>query len=131
MTSYNVANMSAPMAGVWQPSTAEAASKGKKDQTDHMFAEDWFPVQVKQMDRVGRPDIDQFCHVMDRANRQRGFFVAFGFSQDAKDECARYFKQSKRIIKLLTVQGDSGRGTRAEDVGDTGEEQLQRKLDWI
>ena len=84
--------------------TASAASKGKKDQTDHMFAEDWFPVQVKQMDKVGRPDIDQFCHVMDRENRQRGFFVAFGFSQDAKDECARYFKQSKRLIKLLTVQ---------------------------
>jgi len=25
-----------------------------------MFADDWFPIQVKQMDKVGRPDIDAF-----------------------------------------------------------------------
>jgi hypothetical protein len=41
---------------------------------------------------------------MDRENCQRGCFVAFGFSEDAERECARYFKQSKRLIKLLTVQ---------------------------
>jgi hypothetical protein len=41
---------------------------------------------------------------MDRENRQRGFFVAFDFSEDAKRECVRYQKQSGRIIKLLTVQ---------------------------
>ena len=67
-------------------------------------ADDWFPIQVKQMDKVGRPDIDQFAHAMDRENRQRGFFVAFDFSDDAKRECVRYQKQSGRIIKLLTVQ---------------------------
>jgi DNA modification methylase len=83
---------------------AEAAAKGKKGQTDHMFAEDWFPIQVKQMDKVGRPDIDGFAHAMDRESRQRGFFVAFDFSEDAKRECVRYQKQTGRIIKLLTVQ---------------------------
>ena len=36
--------------------------------------------------------------------RQRGFFVAFDFSEDAKRECVRYHKQTGRIIKLLTVQ---------------------------
>jgi hypothetical protein len=41
---------------------------------------------------------------MDRENRQRGFFVAFDFSEDAHPECACYFKQSGRVIKLLTVQ---------------------------
>ncbi len=40
-----------------------------------MFAENWFPIQVKQVDKVGRPDIDQFEAVMERENRERGFFV--------------------------------------------------------
>ena len=53
---------------------------------------------------MGRPDIDQFCHVMDRENRQRGFYVAFGFSSDAERECAAFHKRTGRIIKLLTVQ---------------------------
>ena len=45
---------------------------------DSMFADDWFPIQVKQMDKVGRPDIDAFQTVMLREGengRQRGFFV--------------------------------------------------------
>jgi DNA modification methylase len=83
---------------------AEAAAKGRKGATDHMFAEDWFPIQVKQTDKVGRPDIDQFCHVMERENRQRGFFVAFGYSSDAERECAAFHKRTGRIIKLITVQ---------------------------
>jgi hypothetical protein len=83
---------------------AEAAAKGKKGATDHMFAEDWFPIQVKQTDKVGRPDIDSFKAVMERENRQRGYFVAFGYSRDAEQECAGFHKRSGRFIKLLTVQ---------------------------
>ena len=72
-----------------------------------MFADDWFPIQVKQTDRVGRPDIDAFEAVMEREGahgRQRGFFVAFGYSRDAFQECAAFQKRTGRIIKLLTVQ---------------------------
>jgi hypothetical protein len=83
---------------------AEAAAKGKKGAPDHMFAEDWFPIQVRQIDKVGRPDIDQFEAVMDRENRQRGFFVAFGYSSDAHHECAAFHNRTGRLIKLLTVQ---------------------------
>lgn len=85
---------------------SEAAKKGRKGETDHFeaFAEDWFPIQVKQVDRVGRPDIDQFEAVMERENRPRGFFVAFGYSADAERECAAFHKRTGRIIKLLTVQ---------------------------
>ena len=36
--------------------------------------------------------------------RQRGFFVAFGYSRDAEQECAAFHKRTGRIIKLLTVQ---------------------------
>jgi DNA modification methylase len=74
---------------------------------DSMFSDDWFPVQVKQSDRVGRPDIDAFQAVMERegeGGRQRGFFVAFGYSRDAEQECAAFHRRTGRIIKLLTVQ---------------------------
>ncbi len=41
---------------------------------------------------------------MTREERQRGFFVAFGYSSDAEAECAAYHKKSGRIIKLITVR---------------------------
>jgi hypothetical protein len=72
-----------------------------------MFADDWFPIQVKQTDKVGRPDIDAFQAVMERegeGGRQRGFFVAFGYSRDAEAECAAFHRRTGRLIKLLTVQ---------------------------
>jgi DNA modification methylase len=72
-----------------------------------LFSEDWFPIQVKQTDKVGRPDIDAFEAVMERegkSGRQRGFFVAFGYTADADRECAAFHKRTGRIIKLLTVQ---------------------------
>ncbi len=71
---------------------------------DSMFAGDWFPVQVKQTDKVGRPLIDQFCTVMEREDRQRGFYVAFGYTADAERECVAFHKRTGRLIKLLTVQ---------------------------
>ena len=42
----------------------------------------WYPIQVKQRDKVGRPDIDSFEAVMVREDRQKGFFVSFEFSLD-------------------------------------------------
>jgi len=56
----------------------------KPDDKGSMFADDWFPIQVKQVDKVDRPDIDAFEAVMERegeGGRQRGFFVAFGYSR--------------------------------------------------
>ncbi|MCC6681754.1 MAG: hypothetical protein IT445_12705 [Phycisphaeraceae bacterium] len=53
---------------------------------------------------MGRPDIDQFEAVMERENRQRGFYVAFGYTHDADRECAAFHKRTGRLIKLLTVQ---------------------------
>jgi hypothetical protein len=78
---------------------------GTKPADQHsMFAGDWFPIQVKQSDKVGRPDVDAFAHAMHRDERQRGFMVAFSFTRDAESECARIHKKDGRIIKLLTVQ---------------------------
>ncbi|MCC6949855.1 MAG: restriction endonuclease, partial [Phycisphaerales bacterium] len=76
----------------------------KPSDKDSMFAGDWFPIQVKQMDKVGRPDIDQFEAVMAREERDRGFFVSFGFTSDAEQECAAFHKKTGRLIKLITVQ---------------------------
>ena len=71
---------------------------------NNMFAGDWFPIQVKQMDKVGRPDIDQFEAVMAREERQKGFVVSFGFSSDAEHEAEAFRKKTGRFIKLITVQ---------------------------
>ncbi len=69
-----------------------------------MFAGEWFPIQVKQAEKVGRPDVDAFEAVMAREDRQRGFFVAFGYTADAEAEAASFHKKTGRIIKLITVQ---------------------------
>ena len=76
----------------------------KPSDVDSIFAGDGFPVQVKQVDKVGRPDVDQFETVMSREGRDRGFFVAFGYTADAEREAARFHKQTGRLIKLLTVR---------------------------
>jgi hypothetical protein len=80
----------------------DAETKGR--QTASMFAGDWYPIQVKQADKVGRPDIDQFEAVMTREDRTKGFFVGFGYTADAEAECAAFHKKSGRIIKLISVQ---------------------------
>ncbi|HSV27638.1 MAG TPA: restriction endonuclease [Sedimentisphaerales bacterium] len=35
----------------------------------------WYPIQVKQKDKVGRPDIDAFEAVMTREDRNKGIFM--------------------------------------------------------
>jgi len=40
----------------------------------------------------------------DEAARQRGFFISFGYSRDAHDECAAFHRRTGRLIKLLTGQ---------------------------
>jgi len=69
-----------------------------------LYSDDWFPIQVKQMDKVGRPDIDAFEAMMMREERQKGFFVSFDYTSDAMMEISRFFKQSHKVIVPLTVQ---------------------------
>ncbi|MEI7733614.1 MAG: restriction endonuclease, partial [Verrucomicrobiota bacterium] len=64
----------------------------------------WYPIQVKQKDKAGRPDIDQFETAMRRSNREKGFFISFDFSEDALREIDRFFKEEHRIIVALTVK---------------------------
>ena len=68
------------------------------------FMDVWYPIQVKQKDKAGRPDIDSFEAAMIRSERMKGFFVAFGYSSDALSEIQRFFKQTGRLIVPLTVK---------------------------
>lgn len=67
------------------------------------LTERWYPIQVKQKDKVGRPDIDAFQTAMRRSRRDRGFFVAFGYTDDALREIDRFFKADHAVIIPLTV----------------------------
>ena len=66
--------------------------------------ERWYPIQVKQKDKVGRPDIDSFETAMRRSKREKGFFVAFDYTEDALREIDRFFKDDHAVIIPLTVQ---------------------------
>ncbi|MGA2265455.1 MAG: DNA methyltransferase [Phycisphaerae bacterium] len=68
------------------------------------FMDQWYPIQAKQKDKVGRPDIDEFETAMNRAKRTKGFFVAFGYSSDAMAEIQRYFTSEHKTIVALTVK---------------------------
>lgn len=79
-----------------------AAPTVKPDSLD--FMDTWYPIQVKQKDKTGRPDIDAFEAAMIRAERMKGFFVSFDYTSDAKAEIQRFFKQTGRVIVALTVR---------------------------
>lgn len=68
------------------------------------FMDAWYPIQVKQKDKTGRPDIDSFEAVMMRENRDRGYFVSFDYSSDAVKESDAFYRRTKKVIKLLTVR---------------------------
>jgi hypothetical protein len=64
----------------------------------------WYPIQVKQRDKGGRPDVDSFEADMMRNDRTKGFFVSFGFSGDAITEIGAFFKKTGKVIVPLTVK---------------------------
>ena len=68
------------------------------------FMDTWYPIQVKQTDKVGRPDIDAFAHAMQRKERKLGYFVGFAFTGDALFEIDRFRRTTGCEIKPLTVR---------------------------
>ncbi len=63
----------------------------------------WYPIQVKQQDRAGRPDIDKFQTAMRRDKRLKGYFIAFGFSRDSIVEIKRANTHDGLDIVPITV----------------------------
>jgi DNA modification methylase len=83
---------------------AHSMPQGGKKAGELAFMDIWYPIQVKQKDKAGRPDIDSFEAAMIRENRSKGFFVSFDFSQDAMIEIGAFFKREGRVIVPLTVR---------------------------
>ena len=79
-----------------------APAKAGKDALQ--FMDDWYPIQVKQKDKVGRPDIDAFEAMMMREDRPKGFFVSFDYTSDALQEINGFFTRTGKIIVALTVR---------------------------
>lgn len=80
-----------------------SAAPKKMAKAQLKFMDAWYPVQVKQKDKVGRPDIDAFEAMMMRSERDKGFFVSFGYSSDATQEIDAFFRRSGKVIIPLTV----------------------------
>jgi len=59
------------------------------------------PIQVKQIDHVGRPVIDNFAGVLQRQKEKRGMVIAFGFTSGAIDEVARLDREDKIKVELV------------------------------
>ena len=83
---------------------AAAPKRRGADTGELEFMDHWYPIQVKQKDKVGRPDIDAFEAVMMREERTKGFFVAFDYTSDALREIGRFFRQSGKAIIAFTVR---------------------------
>jgi DNA modification methylase len=64
----------------------------------------WYPIQVKQQERAGRPDIDNFETAMRRDKRLKGYFIAFGFSRDSIAEIKRANQHDGLDIVPITVK---------------------------
>lgn len=90
------------------PVSALPQKRAKKKRHDmpgqQTWLDKWYPIQVKQKDSVGRPDIDSFEAVMTREDREKGFFVSFDFTEGAIREISAFFRKSHRVIVPLTVR---------------------------
>jgi len=68
------------------------------------FMDQWYPIQVKQQDKTGRPDIDAFEAMMVREDRIKGFYVSFAYTSDALSEIASFFRKTGKVIVPFTVR---------------------------
>ncbi len=91
-----------PVSAIPAPRGGMVAEAGKPGEFD--FMGDWYPIQVKQKDKAGRPDIDAFEAMMMREDRKKGFFVSFDYSSDAEREIDGFFRRSGKVIIPFTVK---------------------------
>ena len=82
---------------------AEESKKDAKDGGAFEFMK-WYPVQVKQRDKAGRPDIDAFETAIPREEKTKGIFVSFDYSSEADKEIRRFFERSGCVIVPITVR---------------------------
>ncbi|MFC1940066.1 DNA methyltransferase [Chloroflexota bacterium] len=63
-----------------------------------------YPVQVKQQEHVGRPEIQKFESAVKAEKKDKGYFFAFSFTKPAHEEVARCKLQDGIEIELCNVQ---------------------------
>ena len=107
-------SIKAPPAPV-APSKSANVTPRAKQEGELALRERWYPIQVKQKDKAGRPDIDSFQAVMMREEVEKGFFVSFAYTSDALTEADAFFRRTGKSIIPLTVR-------------DILDEQIARKL---
>ena len=81
-----------------------ALPRGRAREDQFAFMDEWYPIQVKQSEKIGRPDVDAFETVMMRENRTKGFMVGFDFTLDAEREIARFESRTGRQIVARRVK---------------------------
>jgi len=62
-----------------------------------------YPIQVKQQEHVGRPEIQKFESAIRAAKKDKGYFFAFSFSKPAYEEVARCKQEEGIEIELWQV----------------------------
>ena len=87
-----------------QQRTVPIASEPRAATGQLDFMDVWYPIQVKQKDRVGRTDIDSFEALMTREDRTNGCFVGFDCSSDGLCEIDAFFRRSGKVIVALIVR---------------------------
>lgn len=61
------------------------------------------PIQIKQSEGIGRETIDKFESAIQRAEKKKGFIIAFSFTRGSYEEVARV-KESGLEIHLIEVK---------------------------
>lgn len=63
-----------------------------------------YPLQVKQQEHVGRPEIQKFQSAIRAEKKNKGYFFAFSFSKPAHEEAARCKQEENIEVELHEVQ---------------------------
>jgi len=62
-----------------------------------------YPIQIKQQEHVGRPEIQKFESAIRKERKDTGYIFAFSFSRPAYEETARARQQDNINIELVDV----------------------------
>lgn len=76
----------------------------KQGQTPSMFAGDWFPIQVKQTDKVGRPTSTSSKPSWPATSASPASSSRLAIRPTPKASAPLSTKKTGRIIKLINVQ---------------------------
>jgi len=95
-------SVSQPAAGVSAPQTLTPTDGPQEPSEEHLpFTDNWYPIQVKQTDKAGRPDIDKFRHQpLEPACVSRTLLGAKYFQCHRLKAAAMFRNQNNCIVKV-------------------------------